>query len=135
MVLERETYDAGKRVELLNSIHESFSSHLNVLEGINPKGWEGLDINKELTKSLSIVDGIRRTAEIFRCAAQDQLEQGTRWLAIRSPPAWSYQADYGTQPPEQKDFIYWLKAGFAFTLPILALGILLIVVLVAVFNK
>src|SRR3954465_3521272 len=29
VVLERETYDAKKRVELLNSIHESFSGHLD----------------------------------------------------------------------------------------------------------
>jgi len=44
-----------------------------------------------------------------------------------------YQAEYAAA--EQKDFMYWLKAGFAFTLPLFALGILIIVVLVAVFNK
>src|SRR5580704_8474012 len=32
VVLERETYDAKKRVELLNSIHESFAAHLDALE-------------------------------------------------------------------------------------------------------
>jgi hypothetical protein len=31
--------------------------------------------------------------------------------------------------------MYWLKAGFAFTLPILVLGVFLIIVLLAVFNK
>src|SRR5882757_712132 len=44
VVLERETYDAKKRVELLNAIHESFSGHLDVLESVNPKSWDGLDI-------------------------------------------------------------------------------------------
>src|SRR5258707_15644110 len=39
VVLERETYDAKKRVELLASIHESFAAHLDALEAINPKTW------------------------------------------------------------------------------------------------
>src|SRR5215210_367311 len=59
VVLERETYDAQKRVELLQSIHESFSQHLESLESIHPKSWEGLDINKELTRALSAVDDAR----------------------------------------------------------------------------
>ena len=44
-----------------------------------------------------------------------------------------YQMDYAAA--DQKDFMYWLKAGFAFTLPLLAIGILLIVVLYALFTK
>jgi hypothetical protein len=48
-------------------------------------------------------------------------------------------ASVGYQSPglsvEEKDFTYWLKAGFAFTLPLLAVAVLLIIVLVAVFNK
>ena len=59
VVLERETYDAQKRVELLQSIHESFSQHLESLESIHPKHWEGLDMNKELTRALSAVDDAR----------------------------------------------------------------------------
>ena len=59
VVLERENYDAGKRVELLNAIHDSFNSHLEALDALNPKAWEGLDINKELTKALSAVDDAR----------------------------------------------------------------------------
>src|ERR1700749_3038477 len=34
VVLEREAYDAKKRVELLAAIHESFASHLDALEAI-----------------------------------------------------------------------------------------------------
>src|SRR4029434_11170213 len=59
VVLERETYEARKRVEMLESIHESFSAHMDALEAINPKTWDGLDINKELSKALSAVDDSR----------------------------------------------------------------------------
>src|ERR1700733_8428179 len=41
VVLERETYEAQKRVEILQGIHDTFSAHLQNLESINPKGWEG----------------------------------------------------------------------------------------------
>ena len=130
VVLERETYDAKKRVELLNSIHESFTAHLDVLDGINPKSWEGLDINKELTKALSAVDDSR--AEYSGSLPKIS---STRESDGPDPVAASvgYQIDQGVT--DQKDFMYWLKAGFAFTLPILALGIFLIIVLIAVFNK
>jgi len=33
VVLERETYEAQKRVEQLKGMHEAFSQHLNVIEG------------------------------------------------------------------------------------------------------
>src|SRR3954467_9098741 len=59
VVLEREAYDVQKRVEQLHAIHDSFVQHLDVLESINPKAWEGLDMNKELTKALSAIDDAR----------------------------------------------------------------------------
>jgi len=130
VVLERETYDAKKRVELLNSIHESFSSHLDVLEAINPKSWEGLDINKELTKALSAVDDARAeySASLPKISSTKERDGA-------DPVAASVGYQLESTAAEQKDFTYWLKAGFAFTLPLLALGVFLIIVLLAVFNK
>jgi hypothetical protein len=41
-----------------------------------------------------------------------------------------YQLEYAAQDGP-KDFAYWLKAGFAFTLPLLAIGLVLVFVLMA----
>jgi hypothetical protein len=130
VVLERETYDAKKRVELLNSIHESFSSHLDALDAINPKTWEGLDINKELTKALSTVDDSRAEYSGSLPKISSTKESGGA-----DPVAASigYQTDFSAG--DQKDFMYWFKAGFAFTLPLLAIGVLLIIILIATVNK
>ena len=130
VVLDRETYDAKKRVELLNSIHESFTGHLDVLEAINPKTWEGLDINKELTKALSVVDDARAEYSGSLPKISSNKESGGSDPVAASV---GYRMDSGVD--EQKDFNYWLKAGFAFTLPIFALGILLIIAIIAIFNK
>ncbi len=101
-----------------------------MLESINPKAWEGLDINKELTKALSAVDDARAeySGSLPKISSTKESD-GVDPVAASI----GYQTEYAAA--EQKDFMYWLKAGFAFTLPLLALGILLIVVLVAVFNK
>ncbi|HEV7866764.1 MAG TPA: hypothetical protein VGO90_03725 [Chthoniobacteraceae bacterium] len=130
VVLERETYDAQKRVELLQSIHDSFTSHVSVLESINPKSWDGLDINKELNKALSAVDDSRAeySKSIPRISPASDTSGGDPVAASAG-----FQMEY--QAPEEKDFMYWLKSGFAFTLPLLGLGIILIVVLIAVFTR
>lgn len=125
VVLERENYDAQKRVETLHGIHEAFSQHLDTLDAINPKSWEGLDMGKELTKALGAVDDAR--AEYSRALPRIGAERDDAGAGDGG------RLDYGQ--PEPKDFAYWLKAGFAFTLPLFAIGVLLVIVLVAVFNR
>jgi hypothetical protein len=130
VVLEREHYDAQKRVELLNAIHDSFNQHVEVLDTINPKSWEGLDINKELTKALSAVDDSR--AEYARSLPKISAERSSEGGADPVAASAGYQMDYGIA--ETKDFTYWLKAGFAFTLPLFVIGVFVIIVLIALFN-
>jgi DNA repair exonuclease SbcCD ATPase subunit len=132
VVLERETYEAQKRVELLQGLQESFNSHVSVLEMINPKSWDGLDINKELNKALSAVDDSRAeyAKSIPKIAPESSNESGGDPVASSA----GFQLDYGGGG-DPKDFTYWLKAGFAFTLPLIGIAIILIVVIVAVFTR
>lgn len=111
VVLERETFEAQKRVELLRDIYDSFSQHLNVLESINPKGWEGADINRELSKALSAVEDAR--AEYSKSCTKIQSDT----------PSEPMDSD-GFYDSSEHPFAYWLKVGFAFTLPLFVLGIL-----------
>ena len=112
VVLEREVFEAQKRVELLRDIQESFVQHLQVMESINPKSWEGQEINRELNKALSAVDDAR--AEFSKCLPKIQEE------APGHEPI--HPDDAGYAPVAEHDFGYWLKSGFAFTLPLLLLG-------------
>jgi hypothetical protein len=125
VVLERETYEARKRVEMLESIHESFTAHMDAMDSINPKAWEGLDINKELNKALSAVDDARAeyTSNLPKISPESD-NDGSDPMAISA----GYQLDYGHDAP--KDFLYWLKAGFAFTLPLIILGIVFLIILI-----
>lgn len=127
VVLERQDHEAQKRVEQLRSINESFNQHLAVLEGINPKTWENTDINRELNRALSAVEDAR--TEYARSRAIISAEVNEDVLAAQAGP----EAE-GMQASEQ-GFVYWLKSGFAFTLPLLILGAALILTLVMLHEK
>lgn len=125
VVLERETFDAQRRVEQLKTIHESYRQHLMILESINPKTWENPEINRELTKSLGAVDDAR--AEYSKSRAAINPETSEDILATTDNGS---DAATGSQ-----DFLYWLKSGLAFTLPLVLLGIVLLIVLYSLFAK
>ena len=129
VVLERQIYDAQKRVEQLRSINESFIQHLAILESINPKAWENSDINKELNRALSAVDDAR--TEYTRSRAVISAETNEDVLAATNASA----GNSGYYDPPARDFAYWLKSGVAFTLPLLVLGIGIIVTLCLLFAK
>jgi len=124
VVLEREAYDAQKRVELLHGIHDTFNAHLQNLESINPKAWEGLDMNRELSKALSAVDDAR--AEYGKSLPKISPETDTDGSDPVAATA-GYQFDYSGS--SDRDFTYWLKAGVAFTLPLTLIGIILVFVI------
>jgi hypothetical protein len=124
VVLEREIFDASKRVETLQTIQESFRQHLDVLEAVNPKTWDGTDISKELTRALGAVDDAR--AEYAKCYPKisslpvqggDSVSEGHD----------GYVADYGST--DGKDFLSWMKIGLAFTLPLLVFGLIVLIVI------
>jgi len=123
VIVERETMDTGKRLELLQLINSSFTQHLEMIESINPKSWEGLDAQKELTRALAAVDDAR--GEYHRSFPRISIapEPGG------GDPASSagYVSDYSAG--DSKDFLGWLKIGFAFSLPLIVLGLIAIVVI------
>src|SRR6201984_3282091 len=48
VVIERETYEAEKRVEQLKATNANFADHLESLENINPKTSSNADLHKAL---------------------------------------------------------------------------------------
>jgi predicted RNase H-like nuclease (RuvC/YqgF family) len=115
VVIERETYEAEKRVEQLRLTNTTFAQHLDSLERINPKAWSNSDLHKELSKALSAVDDARAeyTKSITKINAKSDGE------VITGP---TVEETYYS-PQDDSSFVVWLKRGFAFTLPILILGL------------
>src|SRR5436853_6035342 len=59
VVLEREAYNAQKRLEQIRATRESFGQHLELIEAIDPRSWNSADLHKELSRALSTVEGAR----------------------------------------------------------------------------
>jgi chromosome segregation ATPase len=122
VVIERQTYDAEKRVEQLKSSALSFSQHLRALERIDPKAWPNEDLHKELSKSLSSVDDARveynKSISKINAGAEDE---------VIDPPAAN---DYSEYLPEESGFAAWFKRGLAFTLPLILFGLIALIVFI-----
>jgi DNA repair exonuclease SbcCD ATPase subunit len=120
VVLEREAYDAQKRLEQLRTTRESFGQHLELIEAIDPKSWNPTDLHKELSRALSTVEGARA----------EYTQQRSRLQATGD------RADDDVLPevaPDISDlngrsFSQWLKMGFAFSLPLIIFGVIALMV-------
>lgn len=123
VVTEREEFETQRRAEMLRGIRESFTLHLQYFESVDLKGIEGPDLSKELTRALSALDDARAdySRTIPRISPPDSESQEAGSDLGHS----GYHADHGG-----KDFNYWLKAGLAFTLPLVIVGILLFIALI-----
>jgi predicted RNase H-like nuclease (RuvC/YqgF family) len=113
-IIARETEEGQQRLEQLRVIQRSFTDHLSLLERLNPRAWSANDAGREFAKGQGILDEAR--ADYNKAQAR---------LAIEAPDsaAASDMLDY-EEEDSPKDFLYWLKSGFAFTLPIQILGII-----------
>lgn len=115
VTVQREIEESQKRLEQLNQIFNSFTQHLRYIEGINAKSWGTNELPKELSKALSAVEDAR--ADYAKA-----LPKITPDLPVEAAPAAAgYEAEYGYA--EERGFVYWLKSGVAFTLPLWVLGI------------
>jgi hypothetical protein len=98
-------------LEILKNVQSSFSTYLNELEAINPKDWAPAELNKELSKALGAVEDARSVYT----KAQAQVSADEE-VSVGASPFDSEGGGHG--------FNYWLMAGFAFTLPLSALGLI-----------
>lgn len=126
VILERRTSEAQKRVEQLRATTEGFSNHLRTLEGIQPKTWAGSDMPKELNRALSLVDHARSEFNQSRARLTDADPVAANAAGEDPAEAAATAGEYEElfQEGTDRSFLYWLRAGTAFTLPLLILGLL-----------
>jgi chromosome segregation ATPase len=122
VVLEREAYETQKKLEQVRATRESFAQHLEILEAIDPKGWNPADLHKELSRALSTVDDARaefsqQRSRLQAIAAQDEEE-------VALPEAAPEVSGRGERP-----FAQWMMIGLAFSLPLIVFGMIALLVL------
>jgi DNA repair exonuclease SbcCD ATPase subunit len=115
VVLEREAYSAQNRLEQIRATRESFTQHLELIEGIDPRSWNPSDLHKELSRALSTVDDART----------EYSEQRSRLQAAGATGGDASLPDVGPDVYENntgRSFLQWLEIGVALTLPLIIFG-------------
>ncbi len=105
VVLEREAYNAQKRLEQLRTTRESFGQHLELIEAIDPK-----------SRALSTVDDART----------EYSEQRSRLQAADENAGVTSLPDVGPEGYELnggRSFFQWMQIGIALTLPLIIFGL------------
>ena len=116
VVLEREAYDAQKKMEQLRATRESFGQHLELLEAIDPRTWNPADLNKELSRALSTVDDARTEYSQQRSRLQATAEES------ESVPLPETSSAFENGGGPDHSFAQWMQIGFAFSLPLIIFG-------------
>ena len=114
VVVQREVEETQKRLEQLHTIYNAFTQHLRQLESINARGWNSAELPRELSKAISSVEDAR--AEYIKAQAKISSEPAVNEVSTQA----GLEGDYAMY--EDRGFFYWLKSGFAFTLPIQVLA-------------
>src|SRR5207247_2418882 len=122
VVLEREAYDTQKRLEQLRAMRESFGQHLQLIEAIDPKSWNPAELHKELSRALSAVDDAR--TEFSQQRSRLQAASVTDTDEIPLPETSSGRSGL----PGSNSFVYWMRIGLAFTLPLIMFGFIALLI-------
>src|ERR1044072_5037136 len=118
VVLEREAYETQKKLEQLRATRESFGQHLEILEGIDPKGWNPGDLHRELSRALSTVDDARAEFSQQRSRLQAIATQEAEGVSL--PEAAPEVGRGGAE----RSFGQWILIGFALSLPLITVGLM-----------
>ena len=118
VVLEREAYETQKKLEQLRATRESFGQHLEILEGIDPKGWNPADLHRELSRALSTVDDARAEFSQQRSRLQAITTQDAEDVSL--PEAAPEVGRGGAE----RSFGQWILIGFALSLPLITIGLM-----------
>jgi chromosome segregation ATPase len=122
VVLERESYETQNKLEQLRATRETFAQHLEMLEAIDPKSWNPSDLHKELSRALSTVDDARAEFSQQRSRLQALATQDAEDVGL--PEA----APQLRERTGERSFGEWMLIGFAFSLPLIVFGLIVLVI-------
>jgi len=128
--VERDLYDAQKRVEELSLTHDDFKRHLDILKSLQPEKWHRSQVDEELDQALAAIEdaeadyskGMRRL-ESLRVVESNPIASSVIHTAGHAETDHHADSVIASASPAE-EFIIWMRRGLAFTLPLI--GALLI---------
>ncbi len=121
--LEREAFEAEKRVELFLHAKDSFGRHLELIESFNPEQWSREELRTELCRALSAIDDAETEYDttMSRLSGFIQTKQGA---SLASELSSSGSASLTGPVGLPRDFTSSFLSGLAFTLPFMIFSLI-----------
>jgi len=109
-LIERELFEMKQEIDDLEQCRACFAGHLSKVEKLNPESWTREQLPDRLDRALAIVEH-----------AEDEYSQAAEHFS-RSRSATIFQGVRRAKSSGKSEFKQQLTRGFAFNLPIIALG-------------
>jgi len=123
-LLQQESEEARRLAEECTEAHNRLQSQLANLDSLHPESWSRADRRAELTRAMGYLESAEEEIDAHQPLI-DSFQGGKRNLFANFRPAKTIEsAATGTH-----DFHYWLKSGFAFSIPLLAFAIIVMLFL------
>jgi DNA repair exonuclease SbcCD ATPase subunit len=122
VAMEREESQAARMVELLSESRNRFKNTLAEIRAINEDLWGDHNFLDELNRSAALVE----TARMDYKKALAKIEAANWHVGVEDGSDKATLDALGFESGGEKDFGHWLKIGFAVTLPLMALIVLIL---------
>lgn len=120
--LEKDELNAEKLLELVTDTRKRCRTWLADIDAINEEDWPEGQFREELAKNLSRIEDIR--LEYNKALAKIEAYHGDEKQGTTTHAPVMYE-DAGGGGAEERTFGYWLKVGFAVSLPVMLTLIIL----------
>ena len=120
-IIDRDTADAEQLITQYSQARQRFLQSLELISNLRDHEWERNQLNQELDKAGETLSQIRQDY------VQDTTELALLTKGFRGIRATSLKS--GEKSQLQKSghtFLYWLRSGFAFSLPIITFALALL---------
>jgi hypothetical protein len=126
--LDKQSADYTKSLEIIGETKQLLQQRMDAVRAIDESGWDRSDFEEALNRSFGIVDD----ADAAYARGMAKVE-ATSWAAAPAAPlAGGVPSSAGPRVQSEgvpRHFLFWLKAGFAFTLSLAVIVLLLCYVL------
>ena len=110
--VDREIFESRQELKQLEEARKTFASHLQTLQGIDPRKWKKTKMPEEVQNAMDILENCENDFEEIAAEIGDGRRRG-----------------FLSKPKDTQDsFATTLRQGFAFNLPIIVISVIALLV-------
>ncbi len=123
--MEKDQLQAERFAQMLDELRRALRARLDEVDALNDAEWTDDNLLAELNQSLATLEDVRSDYNQAMAKLDAVRPQGMAGAPMAARPL-TFDAGPGRAQENAQGFGYWLRAGWAFTLPLMALLVALL---------